>query len=189
MIYPTIHVIHNSDRADRKKVLLGEFEKQGIRNYVFFPSVHDVELVQKGINKAHKNIIQYAKENNLESVLIAEDDIQFFDEGAFDFYIKNKPDDYDIYLGGIYLGEIEYGITKRFTGMTLYMVHNKFYDTFLSTDEYEHIDISLAYLGKYVVCDPFVVRQHNGISDNEKKYMNYDFMFDYRNCFKFTNQN
>ena len=24
--------------------------------------MHDVELVQKGINKAHKNIIQYAKE-------------------------------------------------------------------------------------------------------------------------------
>lgn len=175
-----VHIIHNSDRLDRYKVLMLELEKQGIKEYELFPSVYDSIAPYYGINKAHKNVIQYAKDNGLESIIVAEDDVKFFGLGAFDYWVANRPKDFDVWLAGIYLGEISNGITERFTGLTLYECHSRFYDTFLSLDEYEHIDIAMAYKGLFKVCEPFIVRQHNGFSDNEKRHMNYDFIFDNR---------
>jgi hypothetical protein len=89
-------------------------------------------------------------------------------------------------LGGIFLGEIDnHNETERFTGLSLYMVNYTYYDTFLDAEENEHLDIALCYKGgKFIVCDPFAVRQHNGYSYNEKRFMNYDFMFDNRKVFR-----
>jgi len=179
-----VYIIHNSDRIDRYRVLMNELREQGIDNYELMPALHDDNFAYIGISKAHKNVIQHAKNEGLESIIVAEDDLKFFGKGAFDYWMKRTPKEYDLWLGGVYLGVIEDGITSRFTGMSLYRCHSLFYDTFLEAEKYEQIDIALAHKGLYKVCEPMVVRQHNGYSDNEKRHMNYDFMFSERSIYK-----
>jgi hypothetical protein len=72
--------------------------------------------------------------------------------------------------------------------MTCYTIHQNFYNTFLSTPDEEHIDAALANKGKYVVCNPFTVRQHNGWSSNSRQHCNYDQMFLNRKMFKYEKE-
>lgn len=179
-----LNIIHKSEQVERMKLLKKELEEQCINEYNLWEGIYHSESVVRGINLAHKQIVEWAKENNLGEALIAEDDIKFCGKGAFDFYINNKPDDFDLYLAGVFLGEVdENNVTKKFTGMTLYMVNNRFYDEFLSTDEHEHIDIALAYKGVYKVCNPFVATQHNGLSSNSGRYENYNHIFENRKLY------
>ncbi len=165
---------------------MDELSNQGIENYYLWDAVHDPKGTYQGINKAHKQIIQWAKENGLPYVTVAEDDLQFFDKGAYEYFLNNEPKDYDLYLGGIFLGEIDDdNETQKFTGLSLYKCNYTFFDYFLSAEENEHLDIALCAVGgKFVVSNPFVVKQHNGYSTNEKRYMNYNFMFENRPIFK-----
>ena len=184
----TLHIIHNSDDIRRLYQLEIELTVQGIDNYFLWDAIYDERGTFQGINKAHKQIVRWAKENELPFVTIAEDDLHFFDVGAYKYYLKHEPTIYDLYLGGIFLGELdEESRTKNFTGLTLYRIAKQYYDTFLEADENQHLDIALCQKGGlFKVCNPFVVKQHNGYSTNEKRYMNYDFMFANRNIYKFT---
>lgn len=168
---------------DRMKVLEHELKTQGIEQYHIWDIVH-ANSITGSINRSHKQIVQWAKDEGLEKVLIFEDDIKFTDEGAFSYYLSNEPSEYDIYLGGIYLGKIENGIAKEFTAMHCYIVHNRFYDTFLSTDKDKHIDHSLRGIGIYKVCNPMVAIQHNGFSDNSKRHENFEILTGNKNLFK-----
>lgn len=162
------------NRAERLPRLYRELEIQGIENYelwqgVFLPSI------KKSINLAHKQIVEYANVAGWEEVCIAEDDIEFTHPNSWNYFLNQKPKDFDIYLSMVYLGQPdENGIVKDFTGLTLYIVSRRFYETFLSVDENEHIDRALMGLGKYVVCHPFIAKQHNGWSSNTGKMENYD---------------
>lgn len=180
----SINIIHKSEQVERMNVLKKELEEQGIGNYNLWEGVYHPESVVTGINKAHKQIVEWAKENDLWEVIIMEDDVKFCGKGAFDYYLKNKPDDFDIYLGGIFLGVMnDENIVGRFTGMTCYCVLKRFYEKFLAVDEKEHIDIALSHLGKYVVCNPFIVTQHNGVSSNTTRYENYEAIFENRKLY------
>jgi hypothetical protein len=183
----TLHIIHNPDDLKRINQLEKELSNQGIDNYYLWDAVYDERGTYQGINKAHKQIVRWAKENDLPFVTVAEDDLLFFDKGAYEYYLNNEPKEYDLYLSGIFLGEIdENNETKKFTGLSLYRVKNNYYNTFLQAEENEHLDIALSYQGgKFIVCNPFTVRQHNGYSTNEKRFLNYDFMFSQRKIFKF----
>jgi hypothetical protein len=184
LLIMVLNIIHKSERIDRMGALSKELVTQEINDYRFWEGIHG-RTTYEGINLAHKQIIRYAKERELSKILIAEDDIKFSDAGAFGYFLQNEPEDYDIYLGGIFLGHINNGIALRFTGMTLYMVHERFYDAFLKTPDDMHIDHALAEVGgRYVVCDPFVVTQHNGKSDNTGRHENYDFIFENRKLYK-----
>lgn len=174
------NIIHNPDRLDRLTILKKELENQGIEHYRLWDSIHDETSVVKGINLAHKQIVQFAKDEGLEEVLIWEDDIKFYSNKGFEYYLKNKPTDYDIYLGGIFLGEIKEGKVDRFTALHCYIVHNRFYDTFLNTPDNIHLDAALADVGKYVVCEPMVCAQHNGYSQNSNNYCNFDVILSQR---------
>lgn len=178
------NILHREERTDRIPRLMQELESQNITDYRFWDGIHDRRSVEAGVNQAHKQIVRWAKEIGLSKVLIFEDDIKFCDEGAFKYYLQNEPLDYDLYMGGIFLGQIKDGIAERFTAMHCYMVHERFYDTFLSTPNDIHIDHSLAGLGKYVVCEPFIAIQYNGHSDNAGGYRNYDVIFENRKLFK-----
>jgi hypothetical protein len=126
-----------------------------------------------GISRAFKRVVKWAKENRLPEVCIAEDDFLMSGFGAWEYYLENIPVDYDIYLGGIYDGQISEGrIVKGYAGHTLITVHSRFFDFFLSADENLHID---RWLGqycsekKYMVCVPYVVSQiSTSYSDNHK---------------------
>ena len=179
-----LNIIHLEQRKDRESLLAIQLREQNINKYNVWEGILDNYLPQRGIAKAHKQIVFWAKNHNLPSVMIAEDDIKFTSLGAFNYFIKNEPKEYDIYLGGITYGNInEKNLTNDFSGLTLYIVQQKFYDIFLSLPENENIDRALANKGKFLVCNPFVVVQHNGFSDNKKKHQNYDIYFQDRNLF------
>jgi hypothetical protein len=162
--------------AERMPKLINELKTQGLE-YNFWQGIHDVDSVVRSINLSHKQIVQYAKEANLESICIAEDDIQFTCPTSYQYFLKNKPQYFDLYLGGIYLGDIkEDNSVEYFTGMHLYIIHKNFYDTFLEANPNEHIDRALSNLGKYIVCNPFAAIQYNGYSANTGKSENYDSM-------------
>lgn len=170
-----IAVIHNFDAVDRFDKLMNEFKEQRINKFKFFHAVYDSHSVKRAINLAHKQCVKYAKENALKEICIMEDDVHFTNKNSFKYFLDNKPEDFDIYLSGIYLGEIlEDNSVVNFAGFHCYIVNERFYDTFLSVPNDEHIDRALGGLGKYYVSSPFTAIQHNGFSYNTKMEMNYD---------------
>ncbi|MEP7253451.1 MAG: hypothetical protein ABI683_13765 [Ginsengibacter sp.] len=171
----TLNIIHLSKRIDRFELLEKEIRLQEISDYKIWDGVTDDMSTVRGISQAHKQIVRYAKEFKLPYILIAEDDIRFTSLGAFDFFIQNIPKDYDLYLGGIIYGKLEADNTvKDFSGTMLYLIHERFYDIFLSIPGNYHIDRGLNNKGKFVVCYPMAAIQYNGYSDSSKRNMKYD---------------
>lgn len=170
-----LNIIHLPHRTDRMETLQTELAGQEISDFRIWNGIIERNFPRRGISKAHKQIVFHAKKNKLPHVLICEDDICFSGKGAFDYYLSKIPEIFDIYLGGVYYGDVnDANLVDDFSGLTLYLVHAGFYDTFLSLPEHLNIDRALKGHGLYVVCDPFVVRQHNGYSDNTRQRVNYD---------------
>lgn len=154
-------------------LLLNELERQGISEYEFWDGVY-LPSVKASINAAHKQIVELARLAEYPEVCIAEDDFVGTHPGSWEYFLSQRPKEYDIYLSMVYLGDIIEGRVRDFTGMTMYCVSQKFYDTFLSVDPSEHIDRALAGLGDYHVCHPFAFIQRNGFSSNTGKMEEYD---------------
>jgi hypothetical protein len=180
-----LNIIHLKKRKDRLQLLDKQLIEQNIYDYKIWDGVLDEENTKRGISKAHKQIVKWASTQNLPSVLIAEDDIKFTARGAFEFFIKNEPLEFDLYLGGISYGNInpDNSITD-FAGAHFYKITRNFYSTFLSVPEDMDIDRSLANMGKFIVCNPIVAIQQNGFSDNQKRYQDYDIFLQNRQLFK-----
>jgi len=163
--------------------MVEELKRQQISDYEIWDSIY-LKTVKASINAAHKQIVEFAQVARWDEVLIAEDDFVGTHENSFKFFLSKKPTDYDIYLSMIYMGDIdEMNCVKEFSGMTMYMVHSRFYDTFLNTDPEEHIDRTLSGLGKFVVCNPFAFIQRNGFSSNTGKEEKYDTLLEGRNLY------
>ncbi len=168
-----VNVLHLADRVDRYEHFTAQMNEQGI-DYIIHPGIRNIKPFV-GINAAHKNIIRKAKENKEPMCCVSEDDIYFSDPLSFKYFTDNMPNDFDLYLGCLYHGEIRPDNTVRdFSSLTLYIVHEKFYDKFLSASSTTHLDRALRGLGKFVVCNPFVCKQIDGYSDNAKKVTNYN---------------
>jgi len=168
-----LHIIHLPEREDRMATLNKELYSQGIFAYQIHPGVRH-KFSFEGIRRAHHNIVKIAQHQKLPYITIAEDDIMFLGPGAYDHYIHNMPDfeDFDLYLGGIMNGEILEDNSVEdgyFTGLTLYTIPAHFYETFLSIRSVGNIDALLRGHGRYVVCDPMVVTQYGGYSDNKER--------------------
>lgn len=167
-----INVINLEHRTDRLSLFHQQSIEQGF-GYRVWPGIIVKHNNKMGINRAHKQIVQYAKDNMLRYVCVAEDDIKFFAPGAWKYFLDNIPDDYDIYFSMIYNGQIENNrIMSVFSGMSMYIVNWRFYETFLSLPDDCHIDRDM--IGgitdkyKFMVCDNFVCEQIGGKSDNTK---------------------
>lgn len=167
------HVIHDPNRTDRFVTLQKEAGEQGFP-FKLFPALK-AEPPYKGISLAHKQIVQYALDQNLDEVLIMEDDVRFCGPGSFRYFLDNRPSEFDLYLAGVYFGVLTSDNTvKQFSGLHCYIVHKRFYDTFLKIDPEQHLDFALTGKGLYKVCNPFAAIQYNGFSDNVKKEADYD---------------
>jgi hypothetical protein len=186
----TVHTINLSKREDRLLSIAKQAKQNGFAIKIWEGIEDEKKLIQTNVGNAHKQIVRFAKENNLPYIIICEDDIVFVDYGAFDYYISQMPEDYDLYLGMIYNGEIKNNkILNGFSGLTLYTIHNRFYDYFLSASEGDHLDRWLgntAYLNKYIVCDKFVCKQSNGYSDRRREKCNYDVYYLDMTFYKYT---
>ena len=176
-----VNYINLSYRKDRLQSFAKECSEQGISNTKRWEGVI-AEPTYKGISTVHKNIIRYAKENKMPMVCVAEDDVKFCDKGAWKYFIDNIPNDFDLYLAGVYCIDpiLPDNRIKQFSGLILYICHERFYDKFLSANDSKQIDRAMADLhGRYIVCNPFAAIQHEGYSDNrgrivldyEKKYL------------------
>ena len=192
-----VAVIHNPERQERCESFLRECIEQGIEDFVLFPAIFE-DLAQTGISKAHKAIIRWAKENGIKEVVVFEDDIKFTAKGAYKYFIENKPEQYEIYFGGISGGIVDEinRTVHSFSGMFCYAVSELFYDVFLEADEGTHIDRWLSgfnnkiskltnktivqMLGRmpvYKMCCPMIAETYNGYSDQFKREMVYDQFF------------
>jgi len=161
------HIIHDSTRADRWDILKKEIDQEEL-DYQLWEAEKVPKKPHVGIMRSHKKIVRWAREKGLPEVLIMEDDIKFCDKGAFKYYLDKKPAVFDLYLGGVYSGEVRDGIVKDFSAMHLYIIHEMFYNRFLEAPENNHIDRGMANQGLFVVCEPFAAIQHEGYSDNAR---------------------
>jgi hypothetical protein len=153
---------------------MNELSTQGIDNYELWPSVYLPSVVES-INRAHKQIVEFAMLSQWKWVAIAEDDIKFTHPNGWNYFLSKIPEDFDIYLGGIYLGDIrEDNSLDNFHGLHLYVVAQRYYETFLAVPGKEHIDRAQAGLGRFVVCNPFAAIQYEGYSNNTGKDEKYD---------------
>ncbi len=169
-----LHIIHLPERTDRWKQLQQELEAQQVTDYRIWAGIRDYMCPQRGTSKAHKQIIAWAKSCRLPGVLIAEDDIAFSVAGALDYFLREQPAEFDLYLGGIIWGNIGSDYTARdFAGATLYLASEQFYTTLLDLPEDCDFDRALAGRGKFVVCNPLVASQHSGYSDHYNRVVNF----------------
>jgi hypothetical protein len=166
-----INIISLPKRTDRRESIVKQMELEGIDNYKIWDGIPHMQP-KIGINRAHKQIVQYAKENNLEEVVVAEDDLMWTGTGAWKYFLSQKPVDYDLFVGNYYSGYHDsdcrvFGLR----GLTLYFCHSRFFDKFLSLPEIMHIDGAIANSGaKVIVCEKFVCRQSPGFSDQRKRH-------------------
>lgn len=178
-------------RTDRWNNLMRQFSEQGITDYKIWEGIKHPDISIIGISESHKQIVRHAQTNGLQEVLIMEDDVCFCDKGAFDYFLSTKPTDFDIYLSSVYHGHTDIdNVIDDFCGLHCYIVHERFYDTFLNTkvqfagNAFVHFDRALANKGKYVVCDPFVCYQMDGFSDNKNQMATYGHLMKHRKFFK-----
>lgn len=171
-----IHLKGTDYSSDRLHSFIKEMNEQGIEDYKVWDGIHDSNRI-RAISRAHKQVVSYAKENNLPEICIMEDDCIFLGKGAFEYYLRNKPIHYDLWLGGISnrLKTQEDYITD-FRGLTLYTINKRFYDTFLSVPENVNIDAAMKGLGEYYLCPKVICTQKAGYSYHKKRHADYSYL-------------
>lgn len=148
-------------------------------------------LPHTGISRSHKQIIQHAKDNQLDLCFIAEDDFKLTSPGSWQYFTDNIPDDFDLYMAGISGGLIDEKThtVDKFTGLFLYAISARFYDVFLSAPEDFNIDCWLSRTGIpeienklgrkpiYKVCYPIASITNNGVSYKSETYVHHERFF------------
>lgn len=157
--------------------MLKELDKLGIDKvyYKVWDAVTEFKTTNENISEAHKRIIRYAKEKGLSEVIIAEDDFYFPDKLGLKYFLDNKPNDFDVYLSGVYVGfeklSEENKKIRFFSGLHFYIVNEKFYDKFLNCNSRNAIDAEISNLSKngladVYCCYPMAAIQQETPSDN-----------------------
>lgn len=174
-----IHILHLPHRTDRAISFKKQMTEQGIDSWEVCMGIVVPQMPFLGINMAHKRIIEIAKAKGLDKVTVMEDDVIFSAPGAWEYYVDNEPESYDIYFGSVYDATIKDNrIMFGFSALSLYTVHSRFYDEFLGMKEMNNLDKELgrfAYKNQYMVAPEFVCYQSGGFSDHQQKEIdNYD---------------
>lgn len=175
-----VNCLHLTDREDREILSKRQAKEQGYYIRYWEGMVISTDRKQ-GICLSFKKIIKNAKECGDKYCCIMEDDCQFFKAAdgklAWDYYLENMPEDFDIYFGMIYVGEIrDNRIISVFSAMTLFTVHERFYDFFLNIPDSCHVDRHLGLYSnqfKFMVCDKFVCEQDGSKSSNNLMQCDY----------------
>lgn len=171
-----INILHTSNRMDRYESFTYQLKEQNITDYKIWEGIVDRQMSFRGICLSHKMMVLDAKARGEKELLVMENDCKFFDIGAFQYFMDNKPEDFDMYLGNIFDGHIkEDNTVHTFSGLTLYIIHERFFDKFLSVKNESNIDREIGGMGKFVVCNPMVCTQIGGLSCNTKMIAEKDY--------------
>lgn len=188
--------INLDDRTDRYIHMNNELSKHGLGDFVrrYSAITAQVKTPQSCViasGTSHRNLIQYAKDNKLENILIFEDDI-FFKDGGMEILEKsldnlNKKNDWDIYYfsanifdNPLNMVDDNLLIHHGCYCVHAYGVHERAYDKLL--DYNPHVDPPIdAYItqkpfrkyGGY----PFIISQIDSVSDNVGGFIGYDEIF------------
>lgn len=166
-----INVIYDNRWSNDHERLIKEFEIQKV-DFKFWDAVRLTESVVKSINASHKMIVRWAKENNQSECIIAEQDLMFTSPYSWEYFMEQKPNEFDIYLWGSYIIPLS---NNCICGFHLYIIHSKFYDQFLSVPDDVHIDVEMDKLkGDYKFCHPFPALQRVGFSANNCAVCDYN---------------
>ena len=171
------NVIHDLGRKDRYINIMHQMRSQ--RFSVNFYSAIRKDNPTEGCTRAHKSVVQTAGMNKHMCVLIMEDDVMFTRASAFDYFIDHLPADFDIYTAGTYGQNCKYNpddrTVRRMSGTHCYIVHERFYPTFMNLSDTEHLDESISNSGaKIILCNPMCAIQMPGYSDIKKEEVNYN---------------
>jgi hypothetical protein len=174
---PKVNIIYDCRRSEKYEPIIAELKRQKITEYEIWPCLLLPDVIHS-INASHKMIVRDAMEKGLPEVCIGEDDLCFPSENGWQWYLKNKPPVYEIYVGGNYNSfarPAKHGAIRveGLIGFQLYCVHSRYYETFLNTPIDKHIDT--AQHGKLMyACYPFPALQREGFSANNKSVVNYN---------------
>lgn len=180
MINTHLNILHLAKRQDRMDSLLKQLQAQQISFFSIWEGVDDKKNTKQAIHDGHRRIVQMARNNNFANVIIAEDDIVFSAPGAWQYFLSQIPADYDFFTGLVYQAKMDeqYRILSGMSGThTLYSMHHRFFDFFLSQPTDSHVDRNLGQYAadfKYYQCHPMVCTQSGSYSDNKKRALNYD---------------
>jgi GR25 family glycosyltransferase involved in LPS biosynthesis len=178
-------------RTDRWEESLIEFDKLGI--YVTRFNAIESSDSSYGNHLSHASILKFAKEKNLDNVLIFEDDVEFFPGAKRNLInsIKDLPEDWDMFYLGANLDVYKaYKITTHLAKLTgafathAYAVRHTLFDKLIDINmdiTTIHNDVSYANLihpnYKCYLTLPLVAGQRNSYSDIQKKIMSSNDMF------------
>lgn len=174
-----INIIYDSRNSDDYGRLIEQFIGQSVvPKYKIWDCIRYDDSVVKSINASHKMIVRWAKENNMNRVVIAEQDIEFTHPTAWEYFLKNVPDKFGIYLACSYIKNAVPNsdvVNNLICGFHLYILDSSCYDAFLSVPDDQHIDVAVGGLGLDVkFCKPFPALQRSGFSANNKTIVNYN---------------
>lgn len=194
---PILNIVHLDNRQDRRISFMRQIFEHKIHAQVW-PGIK-AEKPWTGISRAFKQVVLHAKNSNLPFCVIAEDDFNLTHTDSWKLFLEDRPLDFDLYFGGIsggvveedwnYVNEPNVKPVTNSSGMFLFAVHERFYDTFLAADEdkeidrwfgikgYEAIENALGRKPVYKVRWPLICTCIDGMSDNSGKFMWHDRFF------------
>lgn len=166
----TVYCLYDDRRPEKFGPLLDELKRQGIDSYRIINPIEDPQSVIRSINLSHKSIIRRAKEFNLDRIAVWEEDCFVPHPEGWKRFLEGIPDDFDIYLGGTYgLSRPVINPITQINGFHCFIMHSRFYDTFLSIPDNVHCDTALDGLGKFYVHYPFIALQRPGWSATSRE--------------------
>lgn len=195
-----IFYINLESRKDRKEQFENQMKNLGL-NAVRFNAIKN-NYGAIGCSLSHLTLLKYAKEKNLDHILIMEDDIMFMNPNLFvnniNNFLKNHKDFDVLLIAGNNMGDYSVidencvKITKCQT-TTGYLVKNHYFDKLINNYEESTNNLinnikliniyaidqywqKLQMVDKWYLLTPLTVTQRPDYSDIEKKITNYNFV-------------
>jgi hypothetical protein len=172
-------VIYDCRRPEKYPLFIEELRLQGINEFEVHPAIVLSHSVVESISESFKSVIKSAKENGDKNICIMEDDIMFSSPKSWGYFLNNKPEKFDIYIGGTYVmdNRIEYKApvikVNNYVGNHCIIVNESYYDMWLQTDSKKHCD-TVHECGEFYLCFPFIALQRVGWSANNGTLVDYN---------------
>lgn len=175
-------VIYDNRRPEKYPLFIEELRLQEINEFEIFPAIVLKHSVVESISSSFKEVIRRAKENGDKEICIMEDDVMFPSLNGWKYFLDNKPESFDIYIGGSFIvdNRLKYEPplikVKEYIGNHCIIVNERYYDKWLETDSKNHCDAVHSGNGEFYVCFPFIALQRAGWSANNQSQHNYSFI-------------